>query len=177
MRKSLILICLCIFITASAENTEKAFSPHQVGFILGSSTGMGPSYKFWPGRFGIQLSFLPYKVDSEWDDLLDVQGIAQEVFNYERPTTGQDKFISLGLSGLWTFKQYKNYKLITYLGNHLILTNDKNIYNIGSGVGISFDKRVSFNVMLGYGAYDIIHDILFFPAAEIGFFIRFDSKK
>ncbi|MGD2035609.1 MAG: hypothetical protein PVF73_11165 [Bacteroidales bacterium] len=177
MRICLFLLCLCLSLSASAKKEPPEFSPHEAGFCLGSITGMGPAYRYWPGKFGFQLALLPYKVDSEWNDLLDVQGFAEGIFSYQRPYEGQKKFISIGLTGLYTFKQYKNYKLLSYLGNHLVINNHDELYNIGTGVGISFDKRVSFSLMVGYGAYDVLDDLQLLPAGDISLFIRFNKKK
>ncbi len=176
MRNGILLLCFSICLSVAAENPKPEYGPHQVGFCLGSSTGMGPGYRYWPGKFGLQLAFLPYKVDSKWNDLLDVQGYAENIFSYQHPSEGQETFISIGLTGLYAFKQYKSYTLLSYLGNHLIITENDEIYNIGGGVGISFETRVGVSLMLGYGAYDILNTLKFFPSGELGVFFRFNKK-
>ena len=47
------------------------------------------------------------------------------------------------------------------------------MYNIGLGPGFGFGKTVRFNLMLGYGFYDIFNKFNIFPAGEIGLYFRF----
>ncbi len=175
MRRILLLFSLSLYITASAQKAAPDNFRHQFGLNMGSATGIGLSYKYWPGKLGIQMTFLPIHVNSEWNDLLDVQGFAENFLPYTR-SEEETKFISIGLAGFLTLKEYRKYRLISYLGNHLIFKENDEIYNIGGGVGISFDAKVSFNLMIGYGAYDITNSAMMFPTAEIGFFFRFESK-
>jgi|GEM_PF-817417 len=173
MKRIYISIFLSFLLTSIySQNTNTKDYHHQLGLNAGFCTGIGPTYKYWPGKFGVQLSLLPIKVSKEWKDILHVQDIVRMYVPYDTIS----KFVSAGLTGIMTLKQYKSYKLISYLGNHLIMVKDYESYNIGGGVGISFDKLVSFNLMLGYGAYDVLNSLDLYPTAEVGIMVRLKKK-
>ena len=114
----------------------------------GFTTGLGFSYRYWPDKVGLQLTFVPVKYDT---------------------TT----FISLGLTGLFTLAETKYFKPYLYLGNHYIITQNGEEYNIGFGPGFSVGSVVRFNLMIGYGFYDVLKTFSMFPTAEIGVYYKF----
>jgi hypothetical protein len=78
-----------------------------------------------------------------------------------------------------------------YLGSHYLLRERKNdvydfyngisgtekehesIYNFGIGPGFAFGRAVRFNLMVGYGFYDVFEKFNMYPTAEIGLYFRF----
>ena len=122
-----------------------------MGLHAGSSTGIGLSYRYWPGKLGIQATFIPYKTDSSWKDLMDVRQFYKSYNLHARDET----FISIGLTGLLSLKQYDQFKLFTYFGNHLLFLNEITYYNTGIGLGFAINAPVGFNFMVGYGLYDM----------------------
>lgn len=173
MKKYILLFSFCIFIIPSfaQESTNNIFK-HRVGLNFGGVTGLGPSYGYWPGKLGIQVTFLPIKIEDDWQDPLHIKEFYQAFF----PFTENQTFISIGLGGMYTVKQKPKYRLLTYLGNHMLINEDKQIYNIGGGFGISFDYRVGFSFLLGYAGYDITGDPVAFPTAEVGIHVGLSKQ-
>jgi hypothetical protein len=165
MKRYLLLfsLCLCTILSTAQETSKNKFS-HRVGLNFGGVTGFGPSYRYWPGKFGIQLTFLPIKISDDWQDPLHIREFYQSIF----PFVENQRFISAGLGGMLTVKEKPKYRLVAYLGNHLLINNHKQIYNLGGGFGITFNYRVGFSFLLGYAGYDITENPATFPTAEIG---------
>jgi hypothetical protein len=149
--KKMKLLCtitlLAITILASAQEVEKKHH-QQIGAHAGFTTGVGISYRYWPGRLGIQTTFIPVKTDTV-------------------------TFISFGLTGLCTLSEQKNFKAFLFLGNHLITRNSKQEYNIGFGPGFSVGSAVRFNLMIGYGFFDVTNSFNMLPTGEIGIYYKF----
>lgn len=142
---------------------------HQLGVHAGFSTGLGISYRYWPGIIGVQATILPIKTDDNWTDILG----AKDQFLIDDIYGESGSFTSLGLTALITMKQGTKGKLFSYLGNHYIITDHDEKYNLGLGFGLAVESRVSFNFMLGYGAYDVTGDYLLLPTSELGIYVRF----
>jgi hypothetical protein len=49
----------------------------------------------------------------------------------------------------------------------------KGTYNLGIGPGFAFGGVVRFNLMVGYGFYDIFGKLNMFPTGEMGLYFRF----
>lgn len=160
-------------LSKSVCQDNKPFSSHQAGIHGGLTTGVGFSYRYWPNRLGLQLTLLPIKVDEEWKDILGVQEFARSF----SPIGDTEKFISIGVSGLYTLKKLQSYRLISYFGNHVLINRNSETYNLGGGVGISFYKKVSFSLMLGYGAFDVLGQFNLYPTAELGLYLCFEKQK
>ena len=170
----IIFLLLCFLIHAKAQESENVVYPHQLGLHAGSSTGIGLSYRYWPGKLGIQATFIPLKTDDSWKDLMGIQQFYRNIvpqIQFARNTT----FISIGLTGLLTLKPYDHFNLFSYLGNHLLFLDENTYYNTGIGLGFAIDKPVSFNFMVGYGLYDILNGINLFPTLELGVYYRFQK--
>jgi hypothetical protein len=142
-----------------AQYNSAISSPHQVGVNFGFCTGTGLTYRYWPHKFGVQAT------------LIGMKGESTTTYNNGLTTTTESivkQYISIGLTGICTLKELEGYKLITYVGNHLILLKNKEIYNTGIGIGICTNQPVSFSLLFGYGIYDLLGDINYLPTAEIG---------
>ena len=48
-----------------------------------------------------------------------------------------------------------------------MINQNKNLYNIGAGVGVSFKTKISFTAMLGYQMFDVLGIQNFYPTGEI----------
>ena len=163
MKKITGLLVVLLFMShALGQDTQNNESrSNEFGAHLGATTGMGLSYRHWFNRVGFQLTALPVKTD-------------------------QLTFISAGITGLYTFKQAKYVRAFGYIGNHFFYTErkDDNLYpnnsikykkqyNIGFGPGFEFGSTVTFNLMFGYGLYDVLNKFYMYPTGEIGLYFKF----
>ena len=148
-----------------------------VGVGFGATTGLGISLKYHPKRNGIQLNFMPY-IDNE---------------NYE-------KFISVGLTLTHDLEKTKYSNFYLYFANSLMYRSSREIsyeqlplaqfyldhyyytdtylkYNSGLGFGFEFDtqRRVVLNLMGGYAQYDCFNKLFF--TAEAAVYYRFGNNK
>jgi hypothetical protein len=132
---------------SSAQDVER-IKDQQIGAHAGFTTGMGISYRYWPGKLGIQTTFIPIKTDTV-------------------------KLFSIGLTGLLSLSEKTLFRTFLYLGNHLVIRNGHQEYNIGFGPGFSVGSMVRFNFMIGYGFYDITDTFNMLPTGEIGVYYKF----
>lgn len=158
---TLVLSLLLIPLHAQGEQKDQTGSlPNEFGIHLGSTTGIGMSYRHWFNKFGIQVTGIPFKTKDEF-------------------------FSSLGLTAMYSFVEKKTVRVFGYLGNHYI-HDQRNVDNgttvekkykdrwaIGIGPGFSLGRTVAFNIMAGYGMYDILGQMTIMPAGEIGLYYRF----
>jgi hypothetical protein len=173
-----LIILLIAFLTclnfSYGQDSLKSESVHQIGINLGLCSGTGLTYRYWPGKFGVQVTFFGFKVNPE-------NGLTYSTssgnLNSEEHTDTIHEYLSIGLSGLYTLKQFHSYKLVSYVGSHYIVSNDHHTYNAGAGIGICLNTRVSFSFMLGYGAYDILNDFKLYPTVELAVVYRIPKKK
>ena len=96
--KSLLITFVLSFILISleAQDNKKAgtgFPSNEFGLNLGSTTGLGLSYRHWFDDFGIQLTGIPYKDQNEF-------------------------FSSLAFTVMYSFVETKHVRVFAYLGNH-----------------------------------------------------------
>lgn len=157
------LIFFVSSIIYSQEEPKPSSSPaHSFGFHLGSTTGMGLSYRYLPNKLGVQATFLP-------------------VFNGDGGL-----FISSGFSIMYKIQSSRRVDLFGYLGNHFIYRENpnygfegKNInrsYQMGLGAGINLHAWIDvldISFQLGYGVYNVNKSPRSLPAAEIGFYYKF----
>jgi hypothetical protein len=171
MKKLLIVILglTTTFCSMSAQDTATTKSKkNEFGFHAGATTGLGLSYRHWFGKAGVQLTGLPIKTD-------DVT------------------FISLGLTALYSIYDSRYVRVYWFLGNHYVVdkertstytwdgadpskvytTSESESYNVGIGPGFSFGTVVRFNLMVGYGFYDVLDKFNMFPTGEIGLYYNF----
>ncbi|HEY0031283.1 MAG TPA: hypothetical protein VGC65_11030 [Bacteroidia bacterium] len=157
--------------TSLMQDSVKEFK-HAIGAGAGFTTGYGLSYRFIPKRFGMQVNFAPYH------------------------TSETDRY-SVGLTFLCRLIQSRNSNLFLYQGNHYFYNSEtisyverphpgqtteppivttKNIeryVNNGLGIGIEFiiAKRIAFDLMAGYAAYDNFNKVNF--TGETGLYFKF----
>jgi hypothetical protein len=150
MRKNIlfILILITIFTKTKAQIDTVEYQTQEFGMHIGAVTGLGLSYRYWTGNRGIQITCLPIK-------------------------TQYDKFISLGLTGMYSLRRAKYYRAFLYCGNHLILMDNYSVDNLGVGLGFSFGRTVAFNLMFGYAGYDLGGEQNLLPTGEIGLYYKF----
>lgn len=149
MKKLIVFLSVFVFFRVNGQETIKQEAEikykHAVGACAGFTIGYGLAYKYMPLKYGIQLSFAPYH--------------DQQVDQY-----------SSGLTIYYLLIESKKSNLFLYQGNHyfyraepkyyLFPTDSKDkvatkYFNNGIGIGIDFIllTRISFNLMIGYGAY------------------------
>lgn len=147
------VVIIIIFILASkvqAQTEDLVKLKHAIGAGAGFTTGYGLSYRYTPNRFGAQINFAPY--------------VNKETKRY-----------SIGLTFLCTLIENKIANLYIYQGNHYYYNSElvtfieplppyaeygvretEGFFNNGVGFGLEFliEKKISFNLMGGYAAYD-----------------------
>ncbi len=148
-------------------NNKQSFK-HSLGLAAGFTTGYGLSYRFWPRKFGFQVTFAPFNND--------------EISQY-----------SAGLTFLFKLAETKNVNLFIYESNHYFYRQEFNYYdnywytdnssdqggpirrqiNCGAGAGVEFliGNRMSFNLMVGYAGYNGFDKVNL--TGETGLYFRF----
>lgn len=173
MKKFLLSVLAVFFALQVFSQEERPSYPtykNEFGIHAGFSTGVGLSYRHWLKKNGFQLTFIPVKSD-------------------------ETVFLSGGLTFLHSFHQSKYVTVFGYIGNHVYYSHDKYAYetwndqtqsydyetvnesethyNIGFGPGFAFGKTVVFNIMAGYGLYDVTGSFNMLPTVEMGVYYRF----
>lgn len=158
--KYFFLLILCVVVICPVFGQEEQNNEpksNEFGAHMGACTGIGLSYRHWFHKVGFQLTALPVKID-------------------------KSTFYSAGITGLYSFIETKHVRAFGYLGNHYIYNENKDSnghintqhqYNIGFGPGFSFGTVVTFNIMFGYGLYDVLDKFNMFPTGEIGVYFHF----
>lgn len=162
MRAFIISLALCVFIfsdTLAQEKSEKRHDIHHVGLTAGWTTGVGLSYRYWPGKLGVQAAILPI---------------------YNSNTNGDYNFLSFGMTGLYKLAERQRSNLFLYGSGHYL--NSRLTYaldrdnpdlgdttaqvgrlNAGSGVGIDArmlgNDDLRFNFMLGLAGYNLAANV------------------
>jgi len=129
---------------------DKRYFNHYLGINIGSTTGIGFAYRYWPAKNGFQVAVLPL---------------------YDKNNT----YISFGTSYLREIKEYNLTRFIFYAGNQITnFFNDDYSDNIGFGIGLDFSGYdFIVNFMVGYAGYDIFDNFKTRPALEFGLFYNF----
>lgn len=174
MKKVLLILAVTVIsYSVIAQNQDKPIDNkvHEFGFHAGFTTGVGLSYRYWPGNLGVQFTALPIK-------------------------SSDVTFISLGITGMYSIYNSRHTRFFLYLGNSYNVNNyieersyydentgtwqydenhkiKKDNYNIGFGPGFGFGTRVRFNIMAGYGFYDVFGEFNMLPTVEAGLYFRF----
>ncbi|MBN2274200.1 MAG: hypothetical protein JXK95_07695 [Bacteroidales bacterium] len=167
--KKFFLFAACLFTLTMAPGQDYASEKtgnNEFGFHAGATTGLGLSYRHWFNRAGFQLTALPIRTD-------DIT------------------FISAGVTALYSFYDSKYVTVFGYFGNHFFIHEedgeeynwntgtyepdhyDDTAYSFGIGPGFAFGKTVRFNLMVGYGFYDVFEKLNMYPTGEIGLYYRF----
>jgi len=141
------------------DNNTIVNRSNELGIHAGSTTGLGLSFRHWSNKFGVQLTAIPIKAN-------DFQ------------------FISGGLTGMYSISNKKYHRFFLYLGNHVLIMDEPDYYdepseseikyNVGFGTGFEVGKNVRFNIMVGYGGYNLLNgsDYMLLPAAEMGLYFK-----
>jgi hypothetical protein len=133
------------------EDNNTSFDAHFLGVNAGFTTGVGLSYRYWPGKSGFQISAIPII----------------------------DKHISvfsIGTTYLHELKRDNNFRFMLFASNHLtnMVYDNRLTENIGAGFGADiFYNSLGINVMIGVGAFDIFNDFKTRPTIETGMFFNF----
>lgn len=170
MKKLALLFAVLFSIgTLNAQEQEAAveLGPHHIGLHAGSSTGTGFSYRYWPTRWGVQVTGIPI---------------------FRQGST----YASFGASALYMLKDNDRVDLFSYFGNHLIYNSYETLIydpatgtysegketfsldNMGLGLGLKvtiFDV-INLNFQAGYGVYDIFNDPFTFLTGEFGLYYQ-----
>lgn len=174
MKKFLFLVSILFaFLFTQAQDSLKSTYKHAFGLDAGFTSGLGFSYRFFPGKFGFQLNCLPLYKDY-----------------------GKNIWCSTGLSLLYRLGSYKKVNFNLYLGNHLIYKvetiseyhesegssrdywyEDKReeTYTLNTGIGINMElnpnDRFVWNFAFGLAQMNNLEVIC--PSLEIGLHFRF----
>jgi hypothetical protein len=170
--KTIFLFLFAALLSTSAIGQEvRLKSPilkNEFGINAGFTTGLGLSYRHWFDRAGFQITALPVK--------------AEEV-----------KLFSTGVSFLYSFYESKHTRFYGYVGNHYWYnqyqethygdesnnyqewesTETDEFYNLGFGPAFAFGGAVRFNIMVGYGIYDVFGKGYLMPTGEMGLYYNF----
>jgi hypothetical protein len=145
--KYLIIMTLALILSNVSAQEPISIRKHQIGANAGFTTGLGLSYRYWPKKFGIQATVLPIKKDDQY-------------------------LYSFGVSGYYGLTERKYIKTFLYLGNHLVINEMDDEYNIGAGYGFAVGTVITFNLMVGYGLYDVYDTFSVFPTLELGLYYK-----
>ena len=178
MKQKIILLAVTLFITLSLPAQDKANTiSHAFGYNAGFTTGVGLSYQMMVNnKWGLQLSGTPF------------------IFS------PQQHWISAGGTGIYKIRDRKKVDLAAYVGIHLISsrttvimynpsddttkvpmdyvgqpeTKTVNHLNVGAGIGFEFDLGSSFyfNLMGGFGAYNLSKIVQVYPSLETSLFYK-----
>ncbi len=166
--KRIFLSAVVLFFTLSlfgqnAENNTVKNRSNELGIHAGFTTGLGLSFRHWSEKFGVQITAIPIK-------------------------SNDFKFISGGLTAMYSITNQKYHRFFLYLGNHVLIYDDlidfddlfynevttEYKYNIGFGPGFEVGRNVRFNIMVGYGAYNLLEpsEYKLLPAVEMGLYFK-----
>ena len=143
------------------NTNENARFRNALGIGAGFTTGIGVSYRYYFSKFGIQATFGPLQDN--------------DTYRY-----------SAGLTFIYNLIETSKTNFFLYQGNHYFYTREKyhgsyysfnnqttKYFNNGVGMGLEFIilKRVSFNLMGGYGVYKNFK--YFSLTGETGLYFKF----
>lgn len=165
-------LLIVVFTTANTSAQEETSNSnmtfkHSFGVHAGASTGLGFSYRYFPEKWGVQITGIP-------------------IF-------GGDRFFSsTGLSLLYKIKSHGKVDLFSYLGAHNIFERYEYYYDIwppteepgvyknnfliagfGAGINIHLWEVLDLSIQAGYGVYDITDSPMSNITGEIGLYYRF----
>jgi len=162
--QKLILVLLSVTIVQVCFGQEKepvATLKNEFGMQLGATTGYGFSYRHWFNKFGLQTTGFYGKQDIQFAS-------AGLTFLYSVRESDASRFYLYWAHSYFYVKEGQSDDY--YYDDELYEINS---YNIGFGPGFSFGRIVRFNLMLGYGLYDVTDGFYIFPTGEIGLYYCF----
>lgn len=155
MKKLFLLLGLCTLgFSSYAQEGSTPNWKNEVGLHAGFTTGAGLSYRYWFSRAGVQLTALPIKSSSF-------------------------TLMSVGGSFLYTFKEFEYSRFYGYVGAHYLEhktsssddTNER--LNLGFGPALALGKQIRFNIMVGYGVFNVTGKTSMYPTGELGVYYNF----
>jgi hypothetical protein len=157
-KKIVLLLVLITSITIGYSQDDK-LKRNEFGCHIGSTTGMGLSYRHWLGNEGFQITAVPIKGEFR-------------------------SYYNAGLTYLHSFYHSTHIEFYGYLAGNYIYDDQKSDswysdgyhnekVNLGIGPAFAFGCVVKINLMVGYGLYDIADDISTYFAGEIGLYYAF----
>ncbi|HBS88881.1 MAG: hypothetical protein A2W91_00935 [Bacteroidetes bacterium GWF2_38_335] len=173
MKKIILFLSIVFVVNAiyaqnhDADSVKKSKLRHELGFAVGTTTGMGFSYRCLIKNFGIQINCVPLVMRD-----------------------GRDVTVSNGLTLFYKISSAssKTFELNLYFANSAIYRNYETNYYYqevrettkwNSGLGVDFklfaSPNLSFDLMIGYGQYDNFNSML--PAAEAAMFFILNRNK
>ncbi|MBN1132597.1 MAG: hypothetical protein JXA39_05960 [Bacteroidales bacterium] len=163
---------LLIPVKGQKEEMSSPLLKHEIGMAAGWSTGYGISYRYWPGRIGIQMTTTPY---------------------FEKNYSAA----SFGITGLMTLSEIQWMRVFLYLGNHYLYYRSMDYYGydqfgnpvelsepvnkssgryilgIGPGFELMLGKKFGFNIMFGFRSDWSPDDYRISVTGETGIYYRF----
>jgi hypothetical protein len=135
---------------------------NEFGLQAGATTGFGFSYRHWFNKFGLQTTAFYGKET-------DVFGSAGLTFMYSVRESNYSRFYFYCAHSYLYAKEGQSENDDFYDDD----LYEINSYNIGIGPGFSFGRVIRFNLMFGYGLYDVTDNFYVFPTGEIGLYYCF----
>lgn len=171
MKRILLLAFVIVSLLGQAQEniSEMSLKPvHELGLATGFTTGSGFSYRYFPGKFGYQITLIPPLLN---DGRLDYfNGGFSLLMNIKEVKEG--RFFAYA-SGSYRAKYEYFYN---YYGSNQTYIDEQ----INAGVGIGFDiyagKYLGINLMGGYGLKEITEGVNTFFTVETGIYFKFPRK-
>lgn len=131
------------------HGVELPKKPHGIGFFAGSTSGYGPSYKYFPDKFGFTVQTI-FHIE-RWDKKLDIGGM----FMLSLDEGHYHKLFAYASA----YYHYRYDRYLYYDGSYPYNSNwqvsETKRFNTGPGLGVEvFNYRLSLIVHLGMGAYN-----------------------
>lgn len=153
LKTTLCVAFLLLFIQLPAQETNIANNVKPYVFGLGAgagfATGYGLSFRYHPGKLGLQTNFAPYK-DAETERYSAGVTLLYTVI------TGQISNLYIYQANHYYYNSQTNYVYNPSLPNQeekVRSTEDYVNNGIGFGMEIIMAKRIGLNLMTGYACY------------------------
>ena len=173
MKIHIFILSLALVLMAAKSSAQDAESnannslKHSFGVHAGAATGLGFSYRYFPEKWGVQVTGIPIFGNGSF-------------------------YSSTGLSLLYKIKSHDKLDLFSYLGTHYMFERYNYIYqpwpeteppvaitynflNIGFGAGVNIHlwEVLDLSLQAGYGVFDLTTSPVSNITGEIGLYYRF----
>ena len=153
----LVIFTMCGFLGVSAQRNsdvnpdpdvvKKRYSKHGLGAVLSSVNGKGLAYRYWPEKYGVQVSFIPAASNTQQYYNVGMTGYAR----LKKYSVGE-LFLHAGAE--YQYQKFEQWDYLTSSSFDEPYDIISNGINAGFGPGYHFElKPVSFDIFMGYGAY------------------------
>ncbi len=163
----------------STEPSEKK-TIHELGLSAGLTTGSGFSYRYWPGKFGVQLTTIPPLLE---DGKLDYFNGGLSLLMSIKDGKDGKFFVYAAGSFTTDHEYYTDYIPLYYddpYGSYVEVPAKSIDESINAGIGLGFDiyagKYFGLNLQGGYGLRDIGKSINTILTVEAGLYYKFQRK-